>query len=80
MVLRCCSEVDVDVQDCDGQTPLHLAAIHHNLNATTLLLRHHADVTLTDFLGLTAETRARLRGHDIIAEMISETVNGTCAL
>jgi len=37
--------------DCNGEGPLHAAVRHGNLLATTLLLRHHADVNGLDVSG-----------------------------
>ncbi len=71
LILQHFPDLDLDAQDCDGATPLHVAAVNRNVEVTELLLKHGADTTLTDFLGLTAETRARLRGYDSLAGMIA---------
>jgi len=43
----------VDIQNMDGQTPLHLAVEHNNLDAARALLENHADVNAQDRQGVT---------------------------
>jgi hypothetical protein len=46
-------DVDVNVRDSDGQTPLHLAASEGLLEFTEILIGHHADINAQDNDGLT---------------------------
>ena len=51
LILKHC--VDVDAQDCLGQTPLHAASFHGRLEISQLLLDHGANPHVTDKDGRT---------------------------
>lgn len=53
----------LDHQDFQGNTILHLAATQQNLDVTKLLLRHHIDPTIQNYLGLTAQDIADKAEH-----------------
>ena len=59
----------VNVQDLDGCTPLHLAAEHRNLVATTFLLDQGANVMLRSKYGKTPVYTAAEAGSRAILEM-----------
>ena len=55
-----------------GDTALHLAAQHNNAGLVSLLLGFHADHTLQNEDGLTAEQIASARGLSHIVELIQQ--------
>ena len=57
------SEHGINVQDGDGDTALHKAAINTNIAATKLLLMRDADVTVTDNWKHTQLYIAAYNGH-----------------
>ncbi|XP_046544946.1 ankyrin repeat and SOCS box protein 3-like [Haliotis rubra] len=77
---------DINAQDEDGNTALHLACTHANFEVTRLLLNLGADVTLEDVDGETALLRSCYAGEDTLIQMLLEhgsdpaQRNGTCLL
>ena len=51
--LLCDNKADVNVQDHDGDTPLHWAAIEGYLEICDLLIEHGADVNAVNIKGQT---------------------------
>ncbi|XP_067661174.1 serine/threonine-protein phosphatase 6 regulatory ankyrin repeat subunit B-like isoform X2 [Haliotis asinina] len=77
---------DINAQDEDGNTALHLACTHSNVEATRLLLSSGADVTLEDVDEETALLRSCYAGEEPLIQMLLEhgsdpaQRNGTCLL
>lgn len=63
---------DMDARTRQGDTALHLAAKHNNADLVSLLLGFHADYTLQNEDGLTAEQIASDRGYSRIVEIIQQ--------
>ncbi|WP_288007687.1 ankyrin repeat domain-containing protein [Thermofilum sp.] len=61
---------DINIQDKDGRTPLHLAAMKGRTKAVTTLLGLGADPNINDNEGLTPGELATNRGHTDLAELI----------
>ncbi len=45
---------DPNIQDSEGNTPMHIAAIKNNISGIKLLKQYHADFTIKNNLGETA--------------------------
>ena len=65
---------DVDAQDNDKSTPLHVASYYGHLKATRLLLEHGASVHLQNHEGKTAFEVASSEGRRRITQLLSEHV------
>ena len=63
---------DMDARTHQGDTALHLAAKHNNADLVSLLLGFHADYTLQNEDGLTAEQIASDRGYSRIVGLIQQ--------
>ena len=63
---------DINLQDEDGWTALHWAALNRYSNIVTHLLAAGADTDLRNSDGLTAAQRARKRGHHDIVKIIEQ--------
>ncbi len=63
---------DINLQDEDGWTALHWAALNRYSNIVTHLLAAGADIDLRNSDGLTAAQRARKRGHHDIVKIIEQ--------
>ena len=63
---------DMDARTRQGDTALHLATKHNNADLVSLLLGFHADYTLQNEDGLTAEQIACVRVYSRIVEMIDQ--------
>jgi hypothetical protein len=63
---------DIDAQIVQGDTALHLAAANRHSEAVSLLLRFHANHTVENHAGFTAEQVATAMGYDNIAELIRQ--------
>ncbi len=61
---------DVNAQDCEGNTPLAIAARYGFVKIAQILLDKNADTTIKNKNGDTAENRANFYGHKKIAYMI----------
>ena len=66
---------DLNAQDDDGSTPLHLASSRETVEVVRLLLKYGADVEAVDGSGRTAYQVASDGGHDEIMKLLS--VHGT---
>ena len=67
----------VNATDEQGRTALHVAAAAGSAETVKVLVQHPScDFSITDRDGLTAAGRARLFGHDDIAEMIEAKSKG----
>jgi len=64
--------VDVDAQDNDHTTPLHVASFYGSLKVARLLLQHSANVHVQNKKGETPFQVAMARGHQGIMELLSE--------
>jgi ankyrin repeat protein len=62
--------VNIDAQDNEGNTPLHVAATNGHGRIVRLLMDHGADSSIINRQGFTASDLARLRGHHGVAQMI----------
>jgi ankyrin repeat protein len=58
-------EKDINAQDRDGQTALHIAARNNNYNAVRTLLSRGADPLVKDRHGRTADHHVRTRGKPV---------------
>jgi ankyrin repeat protein len=65
-------DVDVNAQDMDGFTPLHLASGGGKLEVVRLLVEHGADIDVTDKAGWTAFQFALAKGYSEITKLLSE--------
>lgn len=65
-------DVDVNSQDMDGFTPLHLASGGGKLEVVRLLVEHGADIDVTDKAGWTAFQFALAKGYSEITKLLSE--------
>ena len=63
--------VDVNIQDSDGQTALHYAALVGNLEVTKLLINGHVDAAVKDGDGTTALELATDEGYAEVASCIA---------
>jgi hypothetical protein len=54
IILRSIMNLNIDIRNNKGQTPLMIAAEKNNLDFVTLYIRHHADLNLQDNTGNTA--------------------------
>lgn len=63
---------DVDALDDDHATPLHLASLYNCAKGARILLEQGATVHLEDTSGRTPFQVASWRGHDGIAQLLSE--------
>jgi ankyrin repeat protein len=61
---------DVNCQDFDGSTPLHLAARNGHTEVAEILLLHGADWTRRDKAGWTPLDDAKKRGRKEVIETI----------
>ncbi|UPK99839.1 hypothetical protein LCI18_010774 [Fusarium solani-melongenae] len=64
-------EASINLQSDNGQTPLHLAAAHGNIEAARVLLQLGA-LNLVDKNGRTASVLAGTRGHDDIMDLLNK--------
>ncbi|KAI8649318.1 NACHT domain-containing protein [Fusarium sp. Ph1] len=64
-------EASVNLQSDQGQTALHLAAAHGNIEATSMLLKLGA-LNVVDKDGGTARTLASAEGHDDIVKILDK--------
>ncbi|CAJ1375336.1 unnamed protein product [Effrenium voratum] len=55
----------LDMQDADGNTPLHAAALEGHLECALILLRNGAEVDVKNNQSLTAYEVSRSKGHDL---------------
>lgn len=67
--------VDLNVCDEFGYTPLHLAADRGNTDIVKLLLEHGADATLKDSDGFSALELANVAGHQDVKTMLSNALS-----
>jgi ankyrin repeat protein len=65
-------DVDMNAQDKDGFTPLHLASAGGKLEVVRLLVEHGADIDVKDKAGRTAYQVALAKGHDKITKLLTE--------
>ncbi|XP_052763918.1 cortactin-binding protein 2-like [Mya arenaria] len=63
-------KVDVNVTDCNGDTPLMLAVTHGDTDAVKLLHKHGADINICDMTGCSPIYRALQRGWEKIADFL----------
>jgi hypothetical protein len=63
---------DINVQNQDGETPLHEASTYGALEVVRLLLEHGADVEAKDNYGKTVLQVAAEYGHDEVVEFLRE--------
>jgi hypothetical protein len=63
---------DINAQNQDGRTPLHMASFDGALEVVRLLLEHGADVEAKDKYGETALQDATCRRHDEIVKVLRE--------
>jgi ankyrin repeat protein len=64
--------VDMNAQDKDGFTPLHLASAGGKLEVVRLLVEHGADIHVKDKAGRTAYQVALAKRHDEITKLFTE--------
>eukprot|EP00002_Diphylleia_rotans_P009622 TRINITY_DN199_c1_g1_i1.p1 TRINITY_DN199_c1_g1~~TRINITY_DN199_c1_g1_i1.p1 ORF type:complete len:799 (+),score=150.49 TRINITY_DN199_c1_g1_i1:39-2435(+) len=62
--------ISVDEEDCDGLTPLHLAAWSGQIDCVRILLSAGASLFLEDHTGMSALHRASLMGHHAVCELL----------
>ena len=61
------NQADINSKDINGDTPFIFAVCRRNIEAIKILLRHNADVAITNNVGFTASQMAELlENHDII--------------
>ena len=65
-------DMDINAQDMDGFTPLHLASGGGQLEVVRLLVEHGADIDVKDKAGWTAFQFALVKGCDEITKLLSE--------
>lgn len=76
------NKANVNIQDCEGRTPLHIAAIGHESESTiALLLLHGADPGLVTKRGCTAlqlATRTIIKGSGKqgVLNLLQDAMNG----
>jgi ankyrin repeat protein len=62
--------VDIGAKNCDGWTPLHVAAASGNLDIVRLLLHHGAEINTKTFDGRTAPYLAADYGHQFVSSVL----------
>lgn len=67
------STLIINSRDISNRTPLHLAAIKNNTAIVQLLLKHGADITLTDNIGMTPLGVAMICGRLNAAKVLIES-------
>jgi ankyrin repeat-rich membrane spanning protein len=65
-------DVDMNAQDVDGFTPLHLASGGGKLEVVRLLVEHGADIDVKDKGGWTAYQFALVKGYSEITKLLSK--------
>lgn len=60
----------LDLQDTEGLTPLHLAALQGHLESVKILLNGGANYAIRDTSGKSAADKARLMGNDSVCEIL----------
>ena len=63
---------DINIQDNDGFTPLHLAVVSEKTEIVKKLLQKGANKEIRDLKGRTPKLLAEEKGKDIIADMLKE--------
>ena len=65
-------DVDIDVRDIGGRTPLSYAISRGHLDIVKLLLQHNADIDCKDIEGRTPLSYAASRGHIAVVKLLLE--------
>lgn len=70
----------LEVEDSEGERPLHRAAMNGHDDITLLLLKHQANIHSASHSGATAMHHAASRGHQKIVQLLIDegAVVGTC--
>ena len=71
--------VDVNGQDYDGRSALHVAAANGHIDMVGFLLGAGADTSLQDRFGNTPRMEAITNGHDLVNKMIMQVENTEAA-
>ena len=65
-----CSNINVNEQDTDGMTPLHIAARDGYIEIARLLIKHQANSNLADDCGDTPLAVAAINGHEAVVLLL----------